>query len=107
MELEKTTHIVKSILEQYPHTRDDDYLLWLRAIEIAAARENMPTLPHSVTLAAYLTAAKCSRFPHFETVSRVRRKLQEQYPELRGTPRTRVARAKAEEEYRKYARKDV
>lgn len=107
MELENTTEIVKALLEQYPHTRDDDYLLWLHAIEIAAAREGVPTFAHSVTLAAYLNAAKCSRFPHFETVSRVRRKLQEQYPELRGTPRTRAARAKAEEEYREYARKDV
>ena len=97
MKMKKLTNIketVKMFLEEYPNTRDDDYLLWLRVLEFAAARDQIPSFSKSVTLGAFLSTAKCCKYPHYETVSRVRRKLQEQYPSLRATAKTEKARAK-------------
>ena len=107
MKLCNTTILVKEILEKYPHTRDDDYSLWLRVLEVATARDNVPTFAHSVTLGAFLSVAKYSKYPHFETVGRVRRKLQEKYPDLRATKETENARAELEERFRGYAKENV
>ncbi len=108
MDLNSTTKVVKAFLEFVPETRGDDYLLWLRVLEFEAERQDRnTTFAHCVTLADFLQQAKCCKYPHFETVSRTRRKLQEKYPELRATAETQAARAEQEEIYREYARTDV
>lgn len=99
MEIIKTAHLVKTILETHPETRDDDYLLWLKVLEVTCERD-----PKPLTVGEFLKCVKCSSFPHFETVSRSRRKAQEKYPKLRGTAETQAARAELEEEYIAFAR---
>ena len=99
------TKLVKTILENHPETRDDDYLLWLKVLWSVQYCDipdymNMP-------VCKFLECAKYMKFPHYETVSRARRKLQEKYPELRASEETQAARARLEEEYREYARSIV
>lgn len=107
MELNNKTELVKAILEQIPNTRDDDYLLWLYVLEIEAAQDHRASFASSLSLASFLEQAKCCKYTHFETVSRIRRKLQAKYPELKATKNTQAARAELEQEYREYARSDV
>ena len=104
MKLVNTAAIVKTILEEMPEARDDDYLLWLKVIERVAAIHNIPDVTTGMPFGTFLSMAKYSKFPHFETVSRTRRKIQEKFPELRGTIQTAVARAKEERDYRDFAR---
>ena len=104
MKLNSITNTVKMFLENYPNTRDDDYLLWLRVLEFMAERDRKPNFAKSVSLGAFLSTAKCCKYPHYETVSRARRKLQEHYPSLRATAETEAARAKEEKLYREFAR---
>lgn len=98
-----TTRLVRSILEALPQTRDDDYLLWLNVLEISAAVDFDVTFSRRTTLHDFLADAKFSKYPHFETVSRARRKLQAKFPELKATEETRKMRAALERQYRDYA----
>lgn len=104
MRLNKTT-LVKSILTDYPKTRDDDYLLWLEVLRCTKYLENIDYLNMSVH--QFLSVAKYMTLPHFETVGRIRRKLQEEYPELRASAETQVARDELEESFRAFARSNV
>jgi hypothetical protein len=101
MRLTNITKLVKDILESRPETRDDDYILWLNVL-----RNTNTDIPDytNMPVAEFLLNAKYMRFPHYESVSRARRKIQEKYPELRATDETRTARANFEKRYRKYAR---
>ncbi len=101
MRLTNITKLVKSILEKYPETRDDDYILWLKVL--SNTQSDIPDYT-KMPLSEFLINAKYMRFPHYESVSRSRRKIQEKYPELRATEETRTARANFEKRYRKYAR---
>lgn len=105
MKLTNTAKLVKTILEEHPETRDDDYLLWLIAIKRVVKENGLPDISR-MTFEEYIAAAKYSQLPHFETVGRARRKLQEHYPSLRATEETRAARAELEKEYREFARQD-
>lgn len=106
MRMTNTTKLVKSILESYPETRDDDYLLWLKAVRWAVPQNEIARYL-DMPFSEFMKYAKCMKIPHYETVSRSRRKLQENYPELRASAETQAARARLEEEYREYARSIV
>lgn len=105
MKLTNTAKLVKKILEEFPKTRDDDYLLWLTAIKQVIRERGLPDIS-KITFEEFIGAAKYSQLPHFETVSRARRKLQESYPSLRATKETQEARAELEEDYKEFARQD-
>lgn len=82
------------ILEKYPVTRGDDRILYYWVL-----REEGFDL--SVPLSRFLLGVD---YPNWETVTRVRRKLQEKYPELLPPTNEHLAREKAEEDFKKYAR---
>lgn len=105
MKMYNLTRIVGTILEYYPATRDDDYLLWLEVLKSVQLYHGGDYL--NMPVYEFLQCAKYMKFPHYETVSRVRRKLQETHPELRGTAETQAARAEHEEQYREFARRIV
>lgn len=95
--------LVKTILTEKPETRDDDELLWLVAVDTVAKnqkREWVCDLRFKIAV-AYLRELG---LPTFETVSRARRKLQEEYPELRGSENARRGRAKKEQTFKEFAR---
>ena len=100
------TKLVKMILEECPETRDDDNLLWLEAIrEVAYKRDCVYALDWGIS--SIMRNIRLLGFPSFETVSRARRKLQEQYPELRGRERIQRERAKHEKKFKEYARNGI
>lgn len=104
MRLNKTT-LVKTILTHFPQTRDNDYLLWLKVLETATHCDYIDFL--NMPVKQFLSWVKYMKAPHYETVSRTRRKLQEHYPELRASAETQAARDELEEEYRQFARTSV
>jgi hypothetical protein len=87
-----------------PEARDDDYLLWLKVIEKVAEIHNIPDFTKTMPFGIFLATAKYSKFPHYTTVGRARRKLQEKFPELRATAETQAARSELEESYKDFAR---
>ena len=95
-----TTKAVKNILEEAPETRDNDYLLWLRTIEEMTA-EDIKILSFSYVI----RNINFLGLPNYETVSRVRRKLQAEYPELKGEKG--LIRAQNKERFIAYSRAEV
>ncbi len=95
-----TTHkVVKEILENHKNTRGNDDILYLRVAEKYAGKDISNMSFSSVMLYRNLYGVPC-----FETVRRVRQKLQADHPELRPAEGTRRKRSDAEEEYRSYAK---
>jgi len=98
-----TTKLVKGILKENPETRDDDNLLWLEAI-IEAAYEKDCTYALDWGISSIMHNIRALGLPTFESVSRARRKLQEKYPELRGSENARRGRADKEQTVKEFAR---
>lgn len=98
------TKLVKNILEEKPETRDNDNLLWLEAVRETVRTFNYGNAMNELTFAYVLKNVYTLKLPSFETVSRARRKLQEKYPELRGSKKVRRKRIERETVYKEYAR---
>lgn len=86
-------NFVKGILERYPATRDDDMKLYA----IACATQENP-VPNGVTFYNALYKHEDYNMPSYESITRARRKVQEQEETLRG--RKYKARHDREREYR-------
>jgi hypothetical protein len=71
---------VRQILIDYPQYRDDDHKLTCAYYFIMYGRESL----ESMTAMELLKQIADGRGPFPDTITRVRRKLQEQHPELRG-----------------------
>ncbi len=71
---------VKTILQKHPKTREDDNLL---ALKVWAEVE--PKLRHKdFTFIEFSSRFLLNEFPSYDSISRARRKLQEEFKELRG-----------------------
>lgn len=84
--------------EKDEETRDDDMLLYLKVCN--AYLKGAGAMP----LAEVMTQYKYLGLPSFESVCRIRRKLQAKHPELAGNRHVRRVRAKGEKDYRNYAK---
>lgn len=82
-------NIVEQILTENPATRDDDMLLY------GAFMARFMIVGIDESFYHVCSTAKSRDLPSYESISRARRKVQEQYPHLRGTIRHH---RKAEEE---------
>lgn len=89
---------VKSILEQDEDARNDDMTLYLRVCDTYV--KDMGNAPFATVMLQY----KLFGLPTFESVSRTRRKLQRQNPELLGSTRVQKQREMLEQVYRKYSK---
>lgn len=87
--------MVRLILEKYPETRDDDYLLILKVLDCYVDTTNL-------SLSAIFTNHVDLGLPSLHSITRVRRRIQEKelYSE-----RGKKARAKEIKEYKEYAKK--
>lgn len=94
--LRKQEPLIKHILEEYPETRGDDFLLYAEVI-----REYNPEL---LTLSAgsFLVGHSHYNVPNIKSVERVRRRLQAKYPELT-SPKAKAKRSEEEQAYIGYA----
>lgn len=98
MSIYKTEALVKKVLEEYEDSRSDDFILIYRVYkeinEDAMIRE---------LFCEVMVNHKLYELPPFETISRVRRKLQAQHEELRANKKIDKARLNKTIEYRNYA----
>lgn len=94
----RTFEIVKGVLETHPCTRSDDFAL----IRETAKKFGLNTWGYSFDFA--LTQWRDKHLPPFETITRARRKLQEEYPHLRGTTKVQQRRAESYQRYREFFR---
>lgn len=96
---------IKPILKQNASARVDDMTLYANYVfeKIKGIDVSMPT-----TWLEQVFSNKLYRIAYgiapYETVSRVRRKLQEKYEELRPTKEQRAEKKRLEKEYKQYAR---
>lgn len=88
---------VKGILERHPQTRNSDDLLYLKVAETYDSDVLYRPFWEVMTRMAEIP------IPHYESVSRARRKMQEQHPELSAIPEVEYEREKNEKAFRDYA----
>ena len=74
--------MVEHILRSYPHTRDNDEKLVANVMHLYLNKYNIDTTEMSAFQLLQMYAD--SRLPQVDYITRVRRKLQETIPELRG-----------------------
>ena len=99
-ELRKLEDLVRVILREYPDTRNSDNLLYVYVI----GYYNEEAL--KVPLSEYLMYFSDLKIPRAESVARVRRKLQEDNPELRATESVRKWRKDNERKFEFYAKEN-
>lgn len=87
-------NLVRAVLLTHEATRSDDKLLYYWLLR----EEGFDT---EIPLSRFLIG---SNFPNWESVTRVRRKLQEKFPELRPEKPEQDRRRDLEEEFIEYAR---
>jgi hypothetical protein len=92
--ISKYEEIVLPILMFDDMARGDDKRLYLSVLQKLG-------FDTSVSLYRFLTSPG---FPNWESITRVRRKLQEQYPDLRPAENVQKSRELAEEDFLGYAR---
>lgn len=95
MKFMKLKEFVKPILEQSEPTRNSDDVLYFQVCT--------KLLGDNLSLKHVLLNRKDLRIPSYESVGRARRKLQEDYPELRARPEVEERREELAQEYRAMA----
>ncbi|MBO7733847.1 MAG: hypothetical protein J6S67_14890 [Methanobrevibacter sp.] len=96
--MKKTTKLVKTILRDYPIARDSDYYLYIRVMK------ELNPKACEMKFEEVFTNLKELGLPLYDSVSRARRKLQAEFPELQGSDKVKDFRTEREEEFREYAR---
>ena len=94
-EFKGTKALVKRILTNYPQTRNSDMALYIKVIE--ALNKNALDKP----IVEVLQNLKELGLPCYETVTRTRRKIQEECSELQADDVVQDFRTKREEDFRK------
>jgi len=97
MKLLKNT--VKEVLEDHPQTRSNDFLL----IRYVLGRVKPETL--IMTFSRVMLYAKEMELPSFASITRARRVVFKQYPEL-CPEETKIIRKKEQEEYKKWIKSE-
>lgn len=96
MQFNKTTEIVKEILDKEPQTRNSDNALYIKVVEkINGTALDKPFWEVMLGLEAL-------GLPCFETVRRTRQKVQAEHPELKPCEKVQDFRTGKEIEYREY-----
>lgn len=102
-ELLSVTDSVEVILKADPKTRNCDNLLYIRFLDELSRKEGKVDYLH-MTVLNFLDRASELGVPSKETVSRTRRKLQQEHPELKSNVTVSGYRLEREEMFREYAR---
>lgn len=101
-ELLSTTEMVEVILKADPKTRSNDNLLYIRLVDMLGRRDHVDYI--HMPMIAFYDQLPTLDVPTIETVSRLRRKVQQKNPELKATEAVENFRAEREEMFRAYAR---
>lgn len=92
--LKNYENLVIEIMYDHPETRDSDRILYLKVLEYMGFN-TLVTLDHFLTSNSY---------PNFESIGRMRRRIQEKNPDLRATGVVQEGRKEMEEEFLQYVR---
>lgn len=92
--VKKYENSVLFVLRRYEPARSDDKYLYFCVLR----EEHFNT---GVSLEHFLLS---DSYPNYDSITRIRRKLQEKYPELRPPKNEQKRREEAEEDFRAYAR---
>ena len=101
--LYQISKLVKEILENDKRARNSDTYLYLQVLYKVGLIKGIDVNAMSVT--EFLLKRNELGFPCYETVSRARRKVQEEHPELAGTDDVEAQRIINERVYRDYAKR--
>ena len=102
MEIIKLYDLVKKLLQVKEELRGDDDLLYLTVIRIVHPYWNncrITTNIENATIGEFFTSRKSAKLPTFESVTRCRRKVQEERPDLKPCEMIQKARTRREEEF--------
>jgi len=100
-ELGKITDIVEGILLREPTARGDDDYLYIKVLEYYGRVKGVDF--SRVAVNSFFKQYRAAGIPSPESVGRCRRKLQEQYEELRPDKEKQEQRANEENKYKAYA----
>jgi hypothetical protein len=92
---------VKGILEDNENARNSDNILYLHILRSYGADKGLDIDKMSVPM--LFLHCKDMGLPSLESTGRARRKVQEQYPELRGNDDVQAGREMNEEKFRRFA----
>ena len=92
--ISKYENVVRAILERIPETRGNDKALYFLTLKHLGFATDIP-------LSTYLMD---DSYPNWESITRVRRRLQEVHPELLPPEKIKRMRADAEVDFIEYAR---
>ena len=95
--LKKLEDVIEPILKQQPQTREDDFLLYAEIIKVY----NPKLL--QISALTFFICHKELKIPNIKSVERIRRKIQEKYPEL-ASERAKRKRAEEKEVYITYSK---
>ena len=101
MEIIKLYDLVKKLLQEKEELRGDDDLLYLTVIRIVHPYWNngrITTDIENATIGEFFTSRKSAKLPTFESITRCRRKVQEERPDLKPCEKIQEARDDKREE---------
>ena len=102
MEIIKLYDLVKKLLQEKEELRGNDDLLYLTVIKIVHPYWNnarINTDIENAPIGEFFKMRKSAKIPTFESVTRCRRKVQEENAELKPCEKVQAARLKQEEEF--------
>ena len=100
------TDLTRYVLEKRPYARDDDNLLYLEVLREIAEYKGMNVATMNVP--EFFVNAHRWGFPSYVTISRARRRVQEEDPDLMSSKNIVEIRKTREEVFREWARrKDI
>lgn len=102
-ELRNTTDLVYTILTQNVSARNSDNVLYCKVLEYYGQRMGVDF--NRVSVISFFNSARRASIPSIETVGRCRRKLQEQFANLRADEDVERKRMSRESDFRAYARR--
>lgn len=92
--------MVYNILWEFEATRSDD-----RALYLACCVKFNPQIENATFKEIMSDSKVISTMPNYESITRIRRKLQARYPEVRANEEMKEIRAKRRREFEAYAKK--
>ena len=107
MEIIKLYDLVKKLLQEKEELRGDDDLLYLSVIRIVHPHWNnahINTNIENAPIGEFFKMRKSAKIPTFESVTRCRRKVQEERPDLKPCEKIQEARKEQEEEFYNFSK---
>ena len=107
MELNTIKELVEQLLTESEKLRGDDDLLYLSVIRIVHPHWNnahINTNIENAPIGEFFKMRKSAKLPTFESVTRCRRKVQEERPDLKPCEKIQEARKEQEEEFYNFSK---